>query len=578
MNDVGLAVTRPLNDWCSDGSIPDPGELCPDGDPPGPPEAESWDDWGPFYTPMYAQHIGLNGSTVEMCNQQGTGCLTDPSSPAPRGRLGSRLAQYTISWSSLLYNLANRNEVLHDELEIYRRGVENAPRPQCPPEFPTDCVWMHEYGDAYIIPMGAGQRSDVEANRLVSWLLMNQVEVEELKQDYTWNGQTFEKGSYVAWLAQARRGLLDTAIGIGTDISEEINVLYAPPGAWSHGYLWGADVVPVPRDSGFNPRTNQVRRASHLLGGVEPGPADAYALVLDSATSVRTLNALTDDGVTAEIALDGFETASGETLPAGSILFDADTATKVKLDRVGKTADLSFVRVTGSLPATDPVDRKPRMLVLAGAVNQDIWSLRNLGFNPDFMSTGQLNTAATDPLVNYDIIWNTGGYPSTANPVARARLQSFFANGGGYIGAGANGASFLTNGGLVSGLTAATRSGNGRSGIINWINTGLPDSPITGAFPATDTAIMDPPTWFTAVPASLSVDARFPATAQEILAAGMWLMDAQSASAPNSAIIAHGTTTAGTARVTVFAMNPLYRADPEREWSMVGSAAYWADQ
>jgi len=27
----------------------------------------------------------------------------------------------------------------------------------------------------------------------------------------------------------------------------------------------------------------------------------------------------------------------------------------------------------------------------------------------------------------------------------------------------------------------------------------------------------------------------------------------------------------------VFAMNPLYRADPEREWAMVGTAAYWAD-
>jgi hypothetical protein len=42
-------------------------------------------------------------------------------------------------------------------------------------------------------------------------------------------------------------------------------------------------------------------------------------------------------------------------------------------------------------------------------------------------------------------------------------------------------------------------------------------------------------------------------------------------------VIAHGTNTAGTARLTVFAMNPLYRADPEREWPMVGSAAYWAD-
>jgi hypothetical protein len=76
----------------------------------------------------------------------------------------------------------------------------------------------------------------------------------------------------------------------------------------------------------------------------------------------------------------------------------------------------------------------------------------------------------------------------------------------------------------------------------------------------------------------MSVDGRFPASFDDILASGMWQFDAQSATAPGSAVIAHGTTTAGTARATVFAMNPLYRADPEREWSMAGLAAYWADQ
>ena len=43
-------------------------------------------------------------------------------------------------------------------------------------------------------------------------------------------------------------------------------------------------------------------------------------------------------------------------------------------------------------------------------------------------------------------------------------------------------------------------------------------------------------------------------------------------------VIAHETNTAGTARMTLFVMNPLYRADPEREWLAVGAAAYWADQ
>ena len=84
------------------------------------------------------------------------------------------------------------------------------------------------------------------------------------------------------------------------------------------------------------------------------------------------------------------------------------------------------------------------------------------------------DAAAEDPLPSFDVIWNTGGWPGTGQPIARQRLTAFFQAGGGYIGAGANGANFLTSGGLVSGLTAATRGGSGRSGIIHWDNVGGP--------------------------------------------------------------------------------------------------------
>jgi hypothetical protein len=43
-------------------------------------------------------------------------------------------------------------------------------------------------------------------------------------------------------------------------------------------------------------------------------------------------------------------------------------------------------------------------------------------------------------------------------------------------------------------------------------------------------------------------------------------------------VIVHGTNTSGSARLAVYAMNPLYRADPEREWPSISAAAYWADQ
>jgi hypothetical protein len=578
MSVVNLGVTRPILDWCANGGPPPASGICADGNPPGPPEAEGWDDWGPFYTPMYSQLVGLNGSTVEMCNSTGTACGVPGSTTHQRGRLGAKLAQYTVSWSTLLFDLAHRHDLLWDELETYRRGVTNAPRPACcPAPYTTDHIWMREYPKGYVIPLGTGQRSDPEANRLVDWLLENGIQVEELKQGATYGGQTFDKGSYVVWMTQAHRGLADTALSIGTNISGLIQQLYAPPGAWSHGFLWGADTLVIPRDADFSPITNRVTKASHLLGGVEPGAADAYVLAVDSPTAVRTLNALLAGGTTAELAMTSFAGPTGDTLPAGSVIFAADPATKVALARVGRENDVWFRRAyTDGLPTREAIDRVPRIAVLTAAVNQDVWSLRNLGFVADPVSTATINSAATDPLANYDVIFNTGNYPAASNVVGRARLQAFFAAGGGYLGAGTGGAGFLTTGGLVTGLTAASRTGNGRSGIVQWNNLGGVNSPIVGSFPAQDTAIMDPPTWFTAVPATMSVDGRLPLVG--FFLAGLWAPDAQSASAPGSAVIAHGTSLAGAARLAVFAMNPLYRADPEREWTMLGSAAYWADK
>lgn len=583
MNAVGLAVTRPILDWCADGNPAPASGLCANGLPPGPSQAEGWDDWGPFYTPMYSQLVGLNGSTVEMCNRTDMRCGVPGSTTHPIGRYGAKVAQYTVAWSTLLFDLENRHDLLWDELETYRRGVTNAARPACcEAPYETDGFWMREYPKAYVIPLGTGQRSDPEANRLVDWLLTNGIQVDEMKQATIYEGKTFDKGSYVVWMTQAHRGLADTALSIGTNISGLIGQLYAPPGAWSHGYLWGADTLVVPREADFAPITNRVTKSSHLLGGVEPGVAEAYALKIDSPAAVRTLNTLLAGGMQAQLAMSSFTSPTGDSLPAGSAIFSADPPTKVTLASIGRTNDVWFTRVyTESLPVIETIDRVPRIAVLTGAVNQDIWSLRSLGFIANPISTasnGQLNNpAAANPLDGYDIVFNTASWPSAANQAtARTRLQTFFTAGGGYIGALANGANFLTSAGLVTGLTAANRTGGGRSGIVQWNNEGGINSLIVGAFPAQDTAIMDPPTWFTAVPATMTVDGRLPLAGYFL--AGLWQPDAQSATAPGSAVIAHGTSISGAARLTVFAMNPLYRADPEREWTMLGSAAYWADQ
>ena len=88
-----------------------------------------------------------------------------------------------VTWSTLVYDTANRNELMHDQFEIYRRGVAGEARPACcPAPFDVDNNWMHEFPTAYVIPVGAGQRSDAEANRLVEWLLFNGIQVTKLAQ------------------------------------------------------------------------------------------------------------------------------------------------------------------------------------------------------------------------------------------------------------------------------------------------------------------------------------------------------------------------------------------------------------
>jgi zinc carboxypeptidase len=570
LNAIGQQVTRPINDWCSDGNPAPASGVCPDGRPPGPAVAEGWDDWGPFYTAMYAQHVGLDSSTVEMCQ----------SVSLCGGRSGARAIQNSVIDSSLKFSIENREDMLADMLEIYRRGDTDAPRPECcPPPFDVDNNWMLDYPQAYVIPFGRGQRSDAEANRLVEWLLFNDIEVDELERDYRLDGQTFEEGSYVVWIDQPRRGLLDTALSIGVDISDRIGILYAPPAAWSHGYLWGADVVTVEDGERFKPRTDEIRRPNRIKGGLEDGRADGYTLEIDSPTAVRAVNSLVADGVEASIALEAFSGGA-----AGTVVFGDDRATERALDDAGEDFGLVFRRLrSGALPDLEPIERVPRIAVLTGGVDQQVWVLRELGFDANPVSTGSIGSSPTDPLADYDVIFNVGsGWPS--NTTAQARLRAFFAAGGGYIGGQSTGANFIGPGTVQNpganeapGLTVASDSGGGSgySGILFWDNTGGEDSVITGVYPSRDTLIADPPTWLTGVPGTMSVDARLPATG--FFGSGLW-PNFTTSTAPNAAVIAHGTNTADTARLTVFANNPLYRADPEREWPMVGTAAYWADK
>ena len=576
---VGMDPIRQVNDWNAMAETSPP--------PVGPAYAEGWDDWGPFYTAGHASTWALDIQTIEMCDE-GPGC---------DGRFGSKRMQYVGFHSSARFWLENRNALLRDQAEIFRRGVTDADRVNCCDDpfvaargfTENQHNWMVDYPTAYVIPFDgragtATQRSDAEANRLVRWLLDNSVQVRRTTAAMTWRGTTYPAGSYVVPMDQAFRGLAMTTLGAGQDISDRIARLYAPPGAWSKGLLGGADVVEIPRgDTTFRPRTAPVREVNALAGGVRPGAADWYAVTLRAQSEVRAALGLLRQGIDAELTTVGFRTADGTTMPAGSLVFGDDARTVAALRAAGRTAGITAERGRGTRPAGEDIDGVPRIAVLvssaAPAMNDTLWSLRRVfGPDADFVSVtegaGSLQNAPTDPLLDYDVIYNVGqNYPAATSGTARERLQAFFARGGGYIGTSqsANNFAFLNDSGLLAGpLTQGSQPAGG--GIATWTNTGA-DGPITGGFAAQDYLYLPTNvTYFTSVPPGSTVDGRYPGSTGDLFVAGLWR--SRQDAAANAPVVVHGPTTAGS-RYVAYATNPFSRGDAERAWTLVGQAALW---
>ncbi|HZG35643.1 MAG TPA: M14 family zinc carboxypeptidase [Gaiellaceae bacterium] len=597
---TGFRITRPVNDWCPEGDEPNtPGGPCDDGvTMPGPATAEGWDDWGPFYTQTYISLLGIDGSTVEMCSSSSptAGC-------GGQGRLGSKKVQYVTFYSSMDYWISNKQAMMNDKLEIYRRGVTDAPRPNCcdDPEIASrgfdeaNHNWMVEYPRAYIIPWeGGGQRSDAEANRLVQWLLDNGIKVHRSTAAFTWNGVTYPAGSYVVFMNQAFRGLALTALSAGQDISDRITQLYAPPGAWSHGLLWGADTVEVPRGAAFAPATTEVTAPTSLAGGVRGGagaPAEWYSVTIRGAIELRAILNLLKSGIYGELAEAPFTSTTGGPMPAGTLIFPNDAATVAALQAAGQSAGIWFERNVGvAKPATSQVEKAPRIAVLVNSASPEtstvsrpihevletIFGSDSVGFVSTVTGSGSLQNAATDPLRNFDVIYNTGiAYPATTSQTARDRLAAFFARGGGYIGTSQSGTNFtfLTGGALVNGtFTHASQGGFG--GIALWENTGGTNSPLTGGYPVRDTLFLPSSvTYFDALPTGAVVDGRYRDTTENMWVAGLWRN--RSAAVPGSPVIVHGTTTAGS-RYAGISTDPISRHDAEREWPLLGQMALWS--
>ncbi|MGI5213566.1 M14 family zinc carboxypeptidase [Plantactinospora sp. CA-290183] len=510
-----------------------------------------WDDFPPIYVPSFAMLQSSIPYTIEApLNPRGD--LT-PAEKVRRSGINTDVHEVAIK-TSLRYIQEHRAEVLHDQAEVYRRGWAGEPLRDIPdgyvPGWGPEDDYRTTFPRAYVIPTGPGQHSETAAARLVDLLVGSDGRVWRAKRDFRAGGRYYRAGSYVIDMHQPKRGLVNSLLEPGIDITERVGDLYAGPAAWSQGLTWGATVDPLWRDL---PDVRLERTYDGTADGDLPGGDTDLRLDLQDAADLLAVNSLLDHGVRVHRLADG-----------SVVVPHSPTNRRLAAAEV-REHDVTFERAPARWQGT-PLDE---IVVgyLGAAEERD--TLREIGFEARAVTAETLAATLTDDV---DVLL-VGANLDLAGLTAenRAALDAFLARDGGVVGLGTAGAGFSNAAALLS--VTATAGPGLASGVANIVNRG---GPVTaGAIPH---SFINQPVWFTGLGAGVTVEQSY---AADPLLSGWWATneagtDGQAAAAGQASIV-RGVSAAGNG-VVLFGTDPAFRLHPKGLQPQLGRAVLWAAQ
>lgn len=387
-----------------------------------------WDDWPPTYVPMYGMYHGAYGHTLETPYRDERGVD----------------AHYAAVWGALNFVSENREEMIHDQIEIFRRGfldlMQQPIPPELLPEYPQyQDLMIQEFPAAYVIPQGAPwQISPHQVARLVDFLLFNDVQVEQASRPFTLDGVEYPAGSYVVWLNQPKRGLANTILDEGLDLSYVPDLyFYSPPSVWSHPFLWGVYRAEMREPLAI--ATHEIGKADAPQGSSEGGRAGAYAYYPTSIAAIQVTNELLARGVAVHRVAEPF-VDRGRDLDPGAIVVPGDPSLANALAN-GYALDLLSL---DGLPAGAVALHQQH--IAAALDSGGRFLLDRLGFAYDVVSRSDLN-AGLD-MSGYDLFINNTA--RSLNATGQATIASFIEGGGDYVGIGDYGALLADQNSLLS--------------------------------------------------------------------------------------------------------------------------------
>ncbi|WP_122261320.1 M14 family zinc carboxypeptidase [Ornithinimicrobium cerasi] len=525
-----------------------------------------WDDYPPIFTAQYAAYYGALTSTVELPLGRVGGVQT-PSGAATNSAVALQVIRSTVD-----YMAENDTEILANQIEFFRRGLSGEPKAALTQEdvaaVPGPEQWKELWDvaddqdpvalpQAYVIPVGAGQRSLSDATALVDQLLRHDVEVRTLNAATTVAGTTYPRGSYVVDMAQPKRALANTLLDLGTDISAKVPFMY-DISAWSYSYLWGASVDKVGDvTDGRVLRTSAVERATRQA--TVPARAQHVTFDVAGARDYVALNDLLADEAVAWLLPSGQAVVAPESHSlAVNVALEHDIAF-----RAATRAEIATV-TAGGAKELDEVN-------VGYTGNQDhVNSLRQLGFDPVPVSTATI-TADPSLLEDLDVIWLGAALSfSGTQATGRDALQAWLDEGHALVGSGNNAFITARTFGLVS---ATARNGNRDGNGIVAVDT--PEDSILANYPQSS-AFVYPAQSYTGLGAGTRAEQTY--GEGDPLLAGHWratsATDGPLAAAGNASVISGESATGG--KAVVFGTSVFYRTHPKGGQSQAAQAIFWA--
>jgi hypothetical protein len=500
-------------------------------------EFGDWDGWAPIYGDMYAWFYGAIGAAPETHN---------------RGWEGVE-AHYWVMRTVLKFAVENKDGLMHNKIEVYRRGVLG---------LDTTIVEMPW---AYLIPHESMQPSAHQLAQGIDFLLFNNVQVHSLTSPVVVDGVTYPKGSYVVLMEQALRCLANTVLEDGYrmhDLFPGIEQTY-DIAAWSHPRLWGYDAIPIEEEIPLG--LSSVTGPRYPKGKIESDQAVAYALVPSENNYAIAVNTLLDEGMQVLYSEDGFTSTGREFVP-GTVVVETNSSTLTTL--VGKL-ELSFAALT-QLPE-DLVPLRPLTIAVSEPRNEpgSSFVLGELGFEVTRITEADLRNAVVD-LAEYDVFVNSYARWDRIGATGQAMVMEFLDQGGEYVGMLERGAMFANDAGILkTNYRASERYENAIVEVLFEL-----DDPLASTYRERDTVYAYEPIWFTKYPKTAHVVASLPE--EDFYMAGFWAKP--KAAAGHAVVIrdivlrddevANG--------VVLMGIHPTFRAHPQKTFRLLANAVYSA--